>query len=285
MYQVRYVNTLDPRLGRHVNHDPQSRRFPIRVPVQTIESTRHVRHVPVFDQANLGSCLPNAGVGCLATGLFYGAYTARTSRPYTLDEPGALQAYRDVTRMDPFPGSWEPDDTGSDGLSMAKLLVSLGVIPGYEHGFTIDQGLAGLMQRPQITGINWMNDMYAPDAEGIVHPTGKLRGGHEIVWDEYDKARGLCGFTNSWGAGWGAAGRFFIPAEEYAWLLERDGDVTSFLPPAAPAPEPAPVLDEPTAADLALYKASHKWAGSNALCGRKQRSAHREWESTKAWPL
>ena len=263
MYQVRYVNPLDSRLGRHVNHDPQSRRYPIREDERAVTSISHPRHVPYFDQGNLGSCVPNAGLGCLGTGLFHALFLAMAAHPYTLDEPGAVEAYRDVTRADPFPGAWEPDDTGSDGLSLAKLFLRLGLIAGYEHAFTLAQGLAGLMKRPQITGVNWYDGMDRPDGESIVHPTGRLRGGHEVVWASHDEARGLEGFDQSW-AGWT---RFYIPTEEYEALLDQDGDVTSFVPLTAPAPVPEPVPGDP--AGDALHAATRGWAaafhlGSNA---------------------
>src|SRR5690349_3550882 len=73
--RVTYVRPADPRLGRHVNHDPRSRRFPVRtapVPLRTVE---HERHVGVFQQGDLGSCTGNAALGCMATGPFWDALT------------------------------------------------------------------------------------------------------------------------------------------------------------------------------------------------------------------
>src|SRR3954464_6579737 len=106
---------VHPRLGPHVHHDSLSRLYPVRAAERVVlTDVQHVRHVPVFDQGQLGDCVANAGVGCMGTGLFHATVGAW---PYSFDNPGIQQAYRDVTRADPYAGAWEPDDTGSDGLS------------------------------------------------------------------------------------------------------------------------------------------------------------------------
>lgn len=281
MYRVRYARIADPRLGRHVNHDPRSRRFPVRAPSVPVVSIQHERHVPVFDQGSLGSCTGNAAVGCMGTGAFFGTVSG-LDRVYPFDEGGAVMCYGDATRIDSYPGQYPPDDTGSDGLSVAKALKARGEISGYEHAFSLAQGLQGLMVRPQIVGINWYEGMFDPSPEGIVHPTGSLAGGHEPVWDGYDDARGLCWFTNSWSEAWGKAGRFAIPAEEFGKLLEQDGDVTSFVPITSPSPAPVPGGDPVTALDRALWAATRGWSaarhvGSNASAAR----AVRAWAAGK----
>jgi hypothetical protein len=263
MYRVRFANIVDNRLGRHVNHDPRSRRFPVRRDVPIV-SVVHERHVPVFDQGDTGSCTGNAAVGCMGTGLFYDSIDARHTMPrYPFTEPGAVACYSRATRIDDYAGTYPPTDTGSDGLSVAKAMVEAHEISGYEHAFNLEQGLQALMVAPVITGVTWFTDMFEPDAEGIVHPTGSVAGGHEFVWDSHDEERGLEGFTNSWGEGWGLHGGFSIPTEEWEALLKQDGDVTSFVPITQPAPTPDPVPDEDLhvdAADQALAAAISPWA-------------------------
>lgn len=277
MYRVLFARVADPRLGRHVLHDPRSRRFPVRVDKVPITSIQHVRYVPVFDQGSLGSCTGNAAIGCMGTGVFYGSISvARTYYPE--NEQGAVACYSDATRIDHYAGEYPPDDTGSDGLSVAKAVKAMGEIAGYEHAFSLDQGLQGLMSRPQIVGVNWYEGMFDTDPEGIVHPTGSLAGGHEFVWDGYDAARGLCWFTNSWSVAWGKAGRFAIPAEEFGKLLAQDGDVTSFVPISAPAPTPVPGSEPVTALDRALDAATRQWRQANHVGGNA--SAAR---AVKAW--
>ena len=283
MYRVRYLRHADPRLGRHVLHDPRSRAFPVRVPTVPIASIQHDRYVPVFDQGSLGSCTGNAAVGCVGTGPFF----ATVELPwmptyYPFDESGAVRCYGHATELDTYAGTYPPDDTGSDGLSVAKALKRAGEISGYEHAFSLDQGMQGLMARPQIVGVNWMSAMFDPDPEGIVHPTGSLAGGHEFVWDGYDATRGLCWFTNSWSVAWGKAGRFAMPAEEFGKLLEQDGDVTSFVPITAPAPAPIPVPVPPSDADHALWAATRTWAyAAHVGANRKAAQAELAWAKAK----
>ncbi len=113
----RFRNPSDPRLGRHVNHDERSRRFPYRGPVSPLHAVKHERHVPVFDQGSLGSCTGNAAVGCLATGPFFDTVGPEDdARLRGLDQVAAVEVYEAATTVDPFPGQYPPTDTGSDGL-------------------------------------------------------------------------------------------------------------------------------------------------------------------------
>jgi hypothetical protein len=280
MYRVRFANTTDARLGRHVNHDPRSRRFPVRADVPIV-SVRHERHVPIFDQGETGSCTGNAAVGCMGTGPFFGSVI---DPRFPFDEGGAVVCYSRATQLDNYPGTYPPEDTGSDGLSVAKALVEAGEISGYEHAFSLEQGLQALMSRPLIVGVNWMNDMFAPDPWGIVHPTGSLAGGHEFIWDEHDAAQGLEGFTNSWGEGWGDRGRFYMHTEEWERLLAQDGDVTSFVPITEPAPVPDPSVPVPAPdeSDRGLWLATKGWSAENHVGANKAAAKSvRNWAKSK----
>jgi hypothetical protein len=253
-----------PRLGRSVNHDSRSRAYPIRETDVPIVTVQHQRHVPIFDQGQLGSCTGNAGVGCTGTGSLY----ATISSPrYAWNEDGAVALYSRATQLDSYGGSYPPDDTGSDGLSIAKALKEAGEISGYLWAFTPEQARAALMTTPVITGINWYDDMFDPTSDGQVKPTGGLAGGHEIVVDGYELVGSAPSnddrvwFTNSWGDGWGVGGRFWMRFGDWSDLLSRDGDVTQFVPLTSPAPTPTPgpVVDEKAAGD-ALWHDLNAWS-------------------------
>lgn len=284
MYRVRFANVADNRLGRHVNHDPRSRRFPVRKDVPIV-SVVHERHVPVFDQGDTGSCTGNAAVGCMGTGPFYDSIDARHTMPlYPFTEPGAVACYSRATALDNFPGTYPPEDTGSDGLSVAKALVEAHEISGYEHAFNLEQALAALMVAPVIVGTNWFTDMFDPDTNAYVTPTGSLAGGHEYVMDSYDAGARVFGFTNSWGTSWGAQGRFFMRADDFASLLAQDGDVTSFVPVTEPAPTPDPAVPAPVPeqADRALWLATSQWSAESHTGGNKKAAkAVRKWAKAK----
>jgi hypothetical protein len=277
----RFRDPADPRLGRHVHHDARSRRFAYRGPTSPLHAVRHERHVPVFDQGNIGSCTGNAAVGCLATGPFFATINdADVALIRGLDQKAAVAVYSEASALDPFPGQYPPEDTGSDGLSVAKVLTAWDAISGYEHAFGLEQALSALMRVPVITGTTWMSSMFEPDAEGLVRPSGSAQGGHEYLLDEYDPVRGWVGFTNSWSDQWGLAGRFYMEAEAYGRLLDDRGDVTVFVPCTEAPPEPdGPVGDE---ADGELARALGVWARrSGATTSKKARKALRKWLDTK----
>jgi hypothetical protein len=69
VFAFRY-NATDPRLGRHVRHDSRSARLQYSVGVLPRTAVRSVvwnRHIPILDQGQIGSCVPNTGVELLAT--------------------------------------------------------------------------------------------------------------------------------------------------------------------------------------------------------------------------
>lgn len=256
----RYVPS-DPRLGRHVNHDPRSRRFPVR-PVfgSPFRSVRWQRRVPVWDQGALGSCTGNAGLGCLGTDPFFATVDpAERGALGDFTERGAVALYAAATTWDTFPGTYPPDDTGSDGLSVAKALTNAGMISGYRHAFSVPDLLAGLMAAPCIVGTEWSEGMWNPNSQGLIHPTGAVQGGHEYVCDELIRAGDpfgsmgvtapvdMLGFTNSWGESWADGGRHFMSVDEFGWLLARQGDATFFVAASERPPSPLPDPDAPPA--------------------------------------
>lgn len=285
----RYIESHDIRLKRHVHHDSMSRLYPFPTDGLMIQTVRHQRHGAVLDQGNLGSCTGNAGIGDLMTDPCAG--TTNSPR-YTLDETGAVNLYSDATAVDSYPGQYPPDDTGSDGLTIAKVLQKTGLISGYQHTFTLDDALKALSQYPLMVGTNWMNSMFNPDSNGMltVDMGSGVAGGHEYVVDEYDATRDVVGMTNSWGSGWGQAGRAYMKADDLGALLDQQGDVIVLLPLSVPAPTPTPTPPGPTppgpdAADQKLIPIAKVWANESALGEiiheHKMRVALREWLTAK----
>lgn len=271
-------------LGRHLNHDPQSRAFAFEPREQAPRRpVRHYRQVPIFDQGGLGSCEPNAGLGLLGTEPYFSAlqvggllsadrgsivlpetvagnrYWPSDRIPFT--EEGAVGLYHEVTENDPFDGTYPPDDTGSDGLSMAKVFRALGIIPSYRHTFSLNAMLAALQEYPLLMGTDWHADMFNPAPRtGIIAATGQVVGGHAWIADEFVPAGSiasgwdpltqaptpvdLVGGVTSWGTGFGLLGRFYLSVPDVAGLLAQRGDVIVPTPPkpAKPAPPPpAPI--------------------------------------------
>lgn len=239
---TRRIPSTNPVLGRHVRHDDRSWLFAYPTAGLTVQSVVHPRHAPIFDQGQVGSCTGNAGIGALATDPLYGPYsdlliseTLRT--PYVLDETGAVALYSDAETLD-GDGPYPPQDNGSSGLSIAKVLQAAGAVSGYQHTFSLTDALKALSQTPILIGSDWTDSMFNPDPDGRVRPAGAAVGGHQYVAREVDAEQRRVWCDNSWGPNWGIAGRFYLTFDDLGTLLDREGDVVVLLPATAPAPVP-----------------------------------------------
>jgi hypothetical protein len=244
IYRIHEDVVSDKRLGRHVRHDPRSLAYQVE-PRGSVVSARWNRVTPILDQGDLGSCTGNATVGVLGTEPYFTGLRAAFPN-LVLNEAYAVQVYSAATLLDGDPDHYPPTDTGSDGLSVAKVVQKAGFISGYRHITSIDGAHTAIQTGPFITGTNWLSGMDNPDSNGIVTATGSVRGGHEYEVIGYDAQRDLWEFVNSWGTSWGKGGHFFLSSADYAKLLADDGDATQFVPISQPAPSPSPVSPTPT---------------------------------------
>lgn len=209
-------------LGRHVNHDEASKAYPAQLSNAVLD-VRHIRVSAVLDQGNLGSCTGNALVGCLGT-------EPRRKQAKTLNEALAVEVYSKATTLDPWDGSYPPDDTGSDGLSVCKAAVQMGLIAAYDHCFGLEQTLLALSLRPVMIGIPWYSSMFDPDEGFWLHitPDATVAGGHEICLDTLRPigSNPYVSFANSWGPAWGNNGRARMSFATLERLLNEQGDCT-----------------------------------------------------------
>lgn len=224
-------------LGRHIDHDPRSLRYTL--PASPAKSVTWERHIPILSQGQVGSCTGNAITGALGSGPLYDAIMRTVSPLPSFDEAMALAIYSAAETLD-GDGPYPPNDNGSSGLSVAKVATTDGYVSGYQHATSVDAAHTAIQAGPFITGTNWMTGMDTPNAEGIVTRSGQVRGGHEYVCREYDAARDLWWFDNSWGVDYGLQGRFAYDSQTFDWLLGQGGDVTALVPVNQPAPTPTP---------------------------------------------
>ena len=243
----------DPRLGRHVQHDPRSLRYAHGVlPASAIKTVDWKRRAPIFDQGQLGSCTGNAAAGLVGTDSAdrSGLTSVQISgNILPVDETLAVQIYSLATQLDQFQGAYPPDDTGSSGLGAAKALVRLGLATKYRHAFSLDALKSALQAGPVMVGTVWLQSMFDVDTgSGYVHVdrTSQVAGGHEYVISAYDASAHAFRLDNSWSEDWGIKGSAWLSQPDMQWLLSQDGDVT--VPTWATAPSPKPAV---TAADLA----------------------------------
>jgi hypothetical protein len=206
------------RLGRHVEHDPRSRKFVAEQAPQVVSVNHQATGLPL-NQGQIGSCTANALCGALDSAPDFTGGTP-------LNEDNAIALYEAETKLEGKP--YPPNDPGGTGLMVCKAAKDMGLISSYTHAFGIDQALAALVVRPVITGVNWYSSFDTPDADGLVAiaPDATVRGGHEIVADGIDADKRLVWFWNSWGDQWGKGGRFCMSFDTWDQLLQEHGDVT-----------------------------------------------------------
>jgi hypothetical protein len=206
------------RLGRHVLHDPRSKRYRAKEAVRVRSVQHDVVGLPL-NQGKLGSCTANALCGALNSAPFN-----RDGRQFR--ERDAVRLYDLETEMEGKPHP--PHDPGGSGLMVCKAAKRLGWITAYSHAFGLEHALRALTLRPVITGVNWYASFYEPDADGLVkiHPHAKVKGGHEVVADGIDLRHELVWFWNSWGKSYGVGGRFCMSFHTWDRLLRERGDVT-----------------------------------------------------------
>jgi hypothetical protein len=264
-----------PLLGRNVNHDPLSRGFPVQPTTTTLTAVRHEAHIGILNQGNIGSCTANAGLSCAYHEPFYRLDMPQWS--YEPVEDGALRWYARNTAEDDYAGTFTypppgGQDTGSDGLTTAKVAVEAGIASGYLHAFSAESALYALVDRPWIMGINWYNSMFPVGSNGLldVNLGSGLAGGHELCADELvppdDTRNGtgdwLLGGPQSWDVDWGDHGRWYMRRTNFTTLMSLDGDVTQFVPAAdpAPTPTPGPEVDEHAEGDRLWTPRLRRWA-------------------------
>lgn len=220
---IETVEQRDPRLGRHKAHDPASRGFAMRVSVD--RSTWRDKSVRLYDPLPN----PNQRVGCCTGVAKCCQLNAVGNRRLgkVLNMTDAETIYSANTAIDPWPGTWPPEDTGSSGLASAKTAQSLGLGGEYRWLFGgADEVVQAVMNGEVISvGTWWYWDMFEPSggfylSRPVVRPLGGHAGGHQYVIRGYDEGQDLV-LGRCW---WGDFRDFWIKRTDLDSLLRDGGD-------------------------------------------------------------
>lgn len=230
--------------GRNINHDPESLRYRVGREAKPKTVSWDI-FIPILNQANIGKCVAETGAEYLGSELIWPTLSADLKKTLSTSvdtaEAWTSALYRELTSSDTFPGSWEPDDTGSDGLTLGKVLTKRKLINGYRHVTTIGEADAAIQEGPFAAGTMWLSGMDNPRTDGTVKVSGTVRGGHEYLCFARDAERDLWWFRNHWTPQWGKNGTFAYDTPGLQKLMGMQGDITVFVPLTQPKPEPTPV--------------------------------------------
>jgi hypothetical protein len=229
----------DMCLGRHIWLDARSLAYMVENNVSAMAAPLKNQHwdrvIPILDQGVLSSCTGNAGAGALGTQPFYdrvGQKTFGAAKDAKTLEDFAIRLYSDATKVDPYPGTYLPTDTGSSGLAICKVLANRGTITGYNWARTAYGFLRLLQNGPVLQGMPWFNAFFYPDKSGFIDgsrswASSGLAGGHEVEaigveLDTRDAFNSTIVYANSWSESWGDAGRFRMRLRTYEQLSGVD---------------------------------------------------------------
>lgn len=165
----------------------------------------------VLNQSQSGHCVGFSDAGW--------GNTSPINDHFTDDDGHAL--YYECKIIDGEPG----EENGTSVRSGAKALQNRGRLSAYAFATTVEEIIAWLREHgPIIIGTDWTINMFTPDENGFVYPTGEIAGGHCYLAVGHLPAENAILFLNSWGAEWGAAGYFKMKTYDVASLLAHEGE-------------------------------------------------------------
>lgn len=239
------TRTNDPRLDRIPFYDDRSRGFGVAGVLPSREL--HPRTWRLRWRLNQGQ-----QGACVLFGLTHNRVASPKPRHIGRSEPVleefAFERYRRAQQLDEWPGE-EPTYSGTSLLAGCKAMVEADVMGEYRwalgdsSGSYIDDVLGALSHLgPVVFATSWLSGMFDTDAHGVLRVQGSAEGGHGYCirgWHgnaarvPHLRGSGVRGpvllGTNSWSAGWGLGGDFYMPVEDQpdgsrgaAWLLGKD---------------------------------------------------------------
>lgn len=206
------------RLGFKQKPDPRDENYPLSRfmaltrPGKTV--SKFWRPGPVLDQRNTSSCVGRACWQVLA---------GEPVLSPLAESLTAMGIYDEARKND----EWPDNDNVDEGTSVRaglEVLKRHGAISAYFWGKNAAEAGEFLLHFGGLVfGINWTQDMFQPDNNGIIHPTGALAGGHAIYACGCDWRGKFIMFQNSWGRGWGQDGGFKISFADLDRLINDGG--------------------------------------------------------------
>lgn len=205
----------DVRLDRLPSFDNRNLDHRIRTVVRGLGKPRsYTWRVGVnLDQGQEGACV----------GFGFSHELAARPRVISVTNEFAQGVYKSAQEVDEWPGNAY---SGTSVLAGAKVLTSAGYYSEYRWGYTLDEAVMAVGYKgPVVVGFNWMTGMMTPDADGFIHATGNIEGGHCVLIYKVSVKQRYFGVWNSWGGDWGQGGTCKISFDYFEQLMNASGDV------------------------------------------------------------
>lgn len=114
-------------------------------------------------------------------------------------------------------------ENGTSCRSMAVTGKKLGMWSAYAFATSMSEIDYWLLNEGSLmVGTSWTMDMFLPDKDNVIHPTGNIAGGH--AWLLNGKIPGFKHGITSWGPDFGLNGGFWIPDNEFEALFHQQGE-------------------------------------------------------------
>lgn len=209
------IKPRDPRLDRLVQFDERSRAFPIRALLPDKAKPRsYTWGCGIWlDQGNEGAC-----VG-------FSISHEAAAKPVVvlgITDDTARTLYHRARELDDYPGE---DYEGTSVLGGIKAAQEVGWYPSYSWAFGLDDLILGVGHHgPSVLGLDWREGQMDTDANGFIHATGDVVGGHAILCRGVNVKGRYFTLRNSWGSGWGVNGDCRISFDDMDSLLHSQGE-------------------------------------------------------------
>ena len=228
-YRIRGgIRTDDYRLDRIPSHDPRNHEFPVRHAIAKAAKPRsYTWSCPInLDQGKDGAC-----VG-------FGIAHELAAKPVVVrgitDQFALKRIYWEAQKIDgweggAYPGA-KPFYEGTSVLAGVKVAHAMGAMESYRWAYTLPDLVLGVgYAGPAVIGVDWYEGMFDPDSSGFLHATGRVAGGHCTLIVGVSLPRQAFRIHNSWGKGWGEAGRAWLPFTDMERLLRNGGEACFFV--------------------------------------------------------
>lgn len=214
-------------LGRIIRPDVRNLNYPLRAVVAPKKlpmtgSKYHYDNGWWGDQGRHPYCV---GYAC-AHLLEDGPIPQRKAHPPIIDP---VSIYKGAQELDEWEGN-QYEGTSAGGA--CKWLQQKGIIKNYWWGFSLDDLLLALYEKPILFGESWYADMNNPNSDGFVTPTGAFEGGHQTLINGVDFGDKFVRVKNSWGRSkytgtptWGKEGHYYLTFENLNKLILDYGDI------------------------------------------------------------